>query len=174
MHACRLVILDAGLLALFVAGSLWVWPSMPDAFPIHFDLSGTPDRRAETTLFNWLLLPLLAIAIAALIHGIGQWVGRSPNALNMPNQERYDALPTEAKYDLARRAEHFLHAVAIGGTLLFATLQVASYQVAMKAAMEPPAYGRVSLWVFLTLGTVGFIVHMQKHIRVLEPPSSSR
>src|SRR5690242_6969948 len=51
--------------AMFVAAAL-VWPNVPDSVPVHFGLSGEPNRYAGK-VEGLLLLPLIALAVVLLL-----------------------------------------------------------------------------------------------------------
>lgn len=170
------MVLNAALLTVLVAASVWVWPLLPDQIPIHFNASGEADRMADATLLKWLLLPLVGVGVAGLVHGGGWWVERSPGMLNLPAQDAYDALPDDEKQIVARHAASFLHGTALGTTVLFATLQAASYQVATEPRTDLPWYGDAVVWAFLGLLLVGTVVHvvrLQRLVRSLHAGDAS-
>lgn len=97
---------NAGLLLLLFAGSLWVYPALPDQIPRHFGLAGGVDAYWQATLVHWMLLPVVALGVTAVIYGCAWIVGKNPSSVNVPNQQRYDALdPTDKRRVVRLRTE---------------------------------------------------------------------
>ena len=47
--------------------ALWIYPSLPEQIPVHFDMRGTPDRYADKSLFYFIILPIANILLYYLI-----------------------------------------------------------------------------------------------------------
>lgn len=65
---------------LLLAGTVWVWPRLPEVVPIHFGASGRPDGWGERV---WLLLlPTLGVGLYALFGAILNLL--PPQMYNLP------------------------------------------------------------------------------------------
>jgi uncharacterized membrane protein len=161
----RLHLLNAALLALLFVGSLWVWSDLPAQIPVHFDWTGAADRYAEATLLQWLLLPLLALAVAGTLYASAWWIERSVEGLNVPNQEAYDALSESEQQQVAALPLRYLYGLTTGILLLFGVLQAATYRMAVQGRDSMPAYHSVATGVFLVgllAATVGLVVAVHR------------
>lgn len=154
------------LLSLSVAGlwalSLALYPHLPERIPVHFGADGTPDRHAARTLATWLLLPVLASAIAG---GIGaalpRWIAHlaatgSP-ALNMPARRLFAALPPAARVRAVAPVLGALRFAAALVALLFGYIQVGSYRVAVgswQRLPELPAFAAVAAILGVVLASI--------------------
>lgn len=66
-------LLPVVLLILPIGGGLWLDPTLPDRIPRHFEFTGPADAYWDTTLFRWLLLPLVGLFSAASVY-VPIWV----------------------------------------------------------------------------------------------------
>ncbi len=75
--------------ALVVAAAL-SWPALPDRVPTHFDAAGQPDAWSDRSLALWLLMPLLAAALSALMDWSAQTIRRRPESplVNLPYKDQ--------------------------------------------------------------------------------------
>lgn len=166
----RLHLLNAALLALLVAGSLWTWSDLPAQIPVHFDWTGAADRYAEATLLQWLLLPLLALAVAGTLYASAWWIERRVEGLNVPNQEAFDALSAPEQRQVAALPLRYLYGLTTGVLLLFGGLQAATYHMAVQGRDTMPAYHSVATGAFLVgtlAATVWLVVAMQRRVNRL-------
>ena len=119
------------LLAALVGGSALAYPRLPARIPMHFGLSGTPDRWAETSLFSWFLLPLIAVALNLMLYGIAALTLRDARLINLPGKERLLALPVERQRAVLDRIRDGLGSLAVPLTLAFCLIQLGVYRTAM-------------------------------------------
>lgn len=56
-----------GVILAPVLYALWIYPSLPEQIPVHFDIRGTPDRYAEKSLFYCIILPVTNVLLYYLI-----------------------------------------------------------------------------------------------------------
>ena len=114
-----------------VAGAGWLWPDVPARIPVHFGLSGEPDRWVERSLLGWLELPLVGLALAAVMEGTAWWIQR-PGApgLNLPNKDAVLALPPERQRPVVGRVVRWLY--RLGGVVAvgFVLIQVGAWRAA--------------------------------------------
>ncbi len=88
-------------------GALWwraaVWyPRLPDRYPIHFDMSGTPDGWASKSVATWFLLPLVSLVMTALMMGLGlgginAMARHTPGLINIPRKDEFLRLSPEER-----------------------------------------------------------------------------
>lgn len=123
-------LLNLLLLAALLGGSAAAWSHLPERIPVHFDLSGTPDRWAETSWSSWFGLPLLAVGLNALLYGLAVVSTRDPRRVNLPGKERLLALPAERQQPVMATVREWLVALATPLTLAFCLIQLAIYRTA--------------------------------------------
>jgi uncharacterized membrane protein len=73
--------------------ALVTWQVAPDRVPLHFGLSGRPDRWGPRTVASWFGMPILATAMAFGMSWLGRWSLSRPERINMPGRDRLAALP---------------------------------------------------------------------------------
>lgn len=127
MSARHYRILNALLVLALLAGSAWAYPRLPGRIPIHFGLSGEPDRWAARSVISWYLLPAIAVATALGMHAISVYGTRWPEAWNLPEKRRFLALPRSAQAPIIERMQGFLAFTGLVVTALFSVLQAGIY-----------------------------------------------
>lgn len=139
----------AGQLAL--AGALY--PGLPEEIPLHFDELGRPDRWGPSDAVEWFLIPaLLALFGAALGYGIPPLAERlarnKSSLLNVPDRERFFALPEAARIRALRPVGIGVAVIGIELQVLMAFLMLGTVRVATADwdALPPIGiYGLVGL-----------------------------
>ncbi len=124
---------SAILLGALWLGSLLAWPHLPARIPTHFGLSGKADSWAETSLLSWFGLPLLALAIVLLNTVLARQLPTRPSLFNIPDKQRFLALPAEYQAPVILRLQDFLHWINAEIVLLFGLIQWAIYRTAVGA-----------------------------------------
>jgi uncharacterized membrane protein len=90
----RAVLTAVVALVLFMwAWALVTWSVAPDRVPLHFGLSGQPDRWGPRTVASWFGMPILAIAMVLGMSWLGRWSLSRPERINMPGKDRLESLP---------------------------------------------------------------------------------
>lgn len=114
---------------LVLAGALW--RGMPDRYPVHFDLFGTPTRWAEGPGM-WVLLVALASLSFGKMHLFQRFLLVDPDSslLNLPESQRFQRLPQERKIPVVRRANRMLGLLNTGLLLIYALILLLVYHVA--------------------------------------------
>ncbi|MEZ6036733.1 MAG: DUF1648 domain-containing protein [Planctomycetota bacterium] len=127
------------LLLLGAAAVWWLalaaWPTLPARIPMHFGLSGTPDRWADTSVWSWFLFPAMATVFAyALGFALPAWMRRlaATNSpwLNVPDATRFRALPTAHRVAVVDRAAAPLAVMGLEIMALFAWIVSGTARVA--------------------------------------------
>lgn len=140
MSIDRYRLLNLVLLAALFAGSAWAYPRLPGRIPMHFDLSGQPDRWAERSLFNWFLLPVFTAVLALFLHWIAGVAARNPHTWNVPDKGRFLAMSPGARAPIVARMQAFVAFVSVVVTLLMSAIQFAIFQAATEREPEPSAW----------------------------------
>ncbi len=156
-------LLNAGLL-IHAAAS---YDALPERLPVHFDVSGQPDRWADKSWSSWLALPLSAAGLTALLYlasGLVALARRKPKLLSLPHKEKFLALPAtqqEPVWQRLRAIPRWL-AVPTNGLMLYAQLSV----------WHTASSGRsMAVWPLLLLVgvmgaiTIGITVSMVRAVR---------
>lgn len=132
--------------------ALVYWGELPDSIPVHFGLNGEPDRFANKSVWSWFLWPafgtVMTVGIGFVVPGwIRGMAERNSPLLNMPNQERFRALPTEARLAVVDACVVPLQVMALVLNAMFGWLVFSSAQVALGHWQTLP------MWP-----TIGFVV----------------
>lgn len=145
---------NAFLLVLSIGASLWVFPSLPEAIPRHFNLVGTADAYWAATLPHWLFLPLVGVALTGLMYGIAWIVAWSAPRTSGPSRaERASPDPSHVRRGIAG-VQLYLYWTATGMLVLFGSLQWGVYRVATTSAEALPPIVRGTS-VVVILGVLG-------------------
>ena len=95
------VLVVAALVALW-SFAVIAWPDLPEQIPTHFDLQGNADAWDEPGFGSWFFLPTLATVLGGLLGlALPGWIRsmarRNSSMLNMPQRDKFRALPEEAR-----------------------------------------------------------------------------
>jgi len=132
-----LQIVNILLLAVLWAGSAMVWSSLPARVPMHFGLDGTPDRWAAPTFWEWFALPLIALGTTVLFLVLAWAVARRPGLVNIPDRERFLALPPAGRRPVTVKIQTLLHAIGAQTVLLMGSLQWSIYYASRGGNASP-------------------------------------
>lgn len=143
------------LLALW-AGSAWAYPRLPERIPVHFDLSGQPDRWEARSLASWFFLPAMAVGLAVFLHLAAALSARRPELWNVPDKRRFLALDAARQAPIVARLQTFMAALGVIIAVLLGVIQAAVYQATTGQARGLPVFAitgiAVSLLILLVLG----------------------
>ena len=121
-------VLATGLLAF----SIVAYPHLPAQIPQHFGIDGTADRWVATSWASWLLLPVLALVIAAFVCGMAAIIPTDLRKLNLPNKEQLLALPADRQLAVIAVVRNAMHWIAVIVFALLSLIQVEVYIVARE------------------------------------------
>lgn len=116
--------------------TLWHYPSLPEEIPIHFGLSGQPDRWGDKGMI--FFLPFLGSFLTFIILFISQ----HPNSFNYPVK-----ITAENKARQGALAQRMIHYVLLVINLLFLGLVSDSIHVAMGQQN-----GLKTFWLYVAIG----------------------
>lgn len=108
-----------------------VYGTLPDRIPTHFDFSGTATTFSDKRVWNWFDLTLAGVGSWALVTGIGGALPSRPHWFNFPEKERFLALPSEYQGPVIAEMRTMLDIVALGTALLFLSIHVTAWRVAL-------------------------------------------
>lgn len=107
------------------------YSSLPHTYPVHFDLSGTPNRWEMKSWINVLQLPLIQLGMVGFMATLTFWSVYSPRALAYLNLPPLDTtkmlkLPDEKQIEI-----RILSAIFISTIILFISLMftIINYQL---------------------------------------------
>lgn len=146
---CRL--LNLLMLGAMFAGSMMVYPTLPERFPIHFDLSGRPDAWMTRSVFAWLLLPILATAMAGLMEVMSRTSVGNPSLWNVPDKKRFLALTPAEQAPIVRRLRDYLAMVGTASTALLMLVQASVYDAATSPEPRLSTYVMAGVGLFVVI-----------------------
>lgn len=86
-------ILPWALLVGLFAFAFGTYDTLPAEIPTHVNSAGEPTRVVAKSLGKWLLLPLVALGVQALMAGISALLPKRPDLFNFPEKARLLTLP---------------------------------------------------------------------------------
>lgn len=154
MSTQRYRLLNAVLVLALFAGSTWAYPRLPERIPIHFDLSGQPDRWETRSFASWFMLPAIAAALALFLHAVSPYATRHPELWNLPDKRRFLALDEAAQAPIVARMQEFVAFVGVVVTALLGVIQAGIYRASVGAARGLPVWALAAIGAFLLVVTV--------------------
>jgi uncharacterized membrane protein len=112
--------LNSVLFTAYLILAVLLWLDMPERYPVHMDLSGSPNRWAEGPGM-WVLLVAITTISFIKSHLFQRYLFDDPDSflINVPHKARFKELPTERKVPVIRRANRMLGLVNTGMLLIF-------------------------------------------------------
>ena len=150
--------------------ALQAWPALPERIPMHFDLSGVPDRWGDKSLVSWFGLPALG-TLLGFVMGLllPRWVAgmarRNSPWLNVPDKKRFAALPEAARERAVQPLVLGLTWIVLLVQGMFAWIVVGSARVAMGEWPTMPAWPALSPLAVVLVVVVVMLVACQRRIR---------
>lgn len=133
------------------------FPQLPARFPVHFDISGAPDRWSERGA-AWFLLPALSIAILAffglIAWSIGPMCRGAPGLVNVPRKDLFVRLSPSGRESVLAPTRAFLAWVVSLVAWLFAYILEGTALVAVGRETTLPAW---PVFAFLALVLITLI-----------------
>jgi uncharacterized membrane protein len=78
-------VLYAVIIIATIAGTLYIYPSIPDLFPMHFDIAGNPDRYAEKSIVSAMFLPGMQVFLALIFWLVYIVIIRAKRVMDVEN-----------------------------------------------------------------------------------------
>ena len=150
----RWTMLTSALLVTMAGFSLWNFRTLPARYPIHFDLSGHPDRFAKGGSLEWFMLLGIALVVNALFFALATGLRKvDPALMNVPDKKRFLALPAERKAVVIEHLATMPLVIAFVVDLMMSALYVILNEVAHQR-MEPPSAAPVLTFVLTIAGVI--------------------
>jgi uncharacterized membrane protein len=132
-------ILNALFLALTTYTVLSAYPALPDRIPVHFGMSGTPDRwGSKSELFIIVAISWgLTVIFYALALSMPR-LARNPQYLNIPHKREFLKLPAERQAVYWELIREFMIAMTVSCNLLFFLIVRGTLHVIQKQAAGLP------------------------------------
>lgn len=166
-------LLNLLLLGALFAGSMMVYPDIPQRFPIHFGASGQPDGWATRSPLSWLMVPLIAAGSVLLLEAASRISVRNPQLWNVPQKSRFLALTPNERAPIIHRLQRFMALVGVMTTGLMAVVQASIYHAATGRAPGLPAYFLPALVVYMAI-VLGAALRMNRTVAALTRDAHDR
>jgi uncharacterized membrane protein len=160
-----------GILLVILAFSFFVYPALPSRIPIHFAFDGVPNGWADRSVWTWLMMPGIGLAIWGLMELIGHWIVSNPDNINVPNKDKYLALPSDRKREVAENVRVVLLWQVVALLVLFGAIQYSIYLASISPVIGERVNETIGLSV-LVLVPIGAIVLIVKLTRMIDRVSS--
>ena len=144
--------LNSALVLGFLVLAAVLWQGMPARYPVHFGLSGEPDRWAEGAGM-WVMIVVICSVSFGQTHLFQRFLVTDPDSalLNVPHKKLYLRLPGERKQVVMRRLNRFLGLVNTGVLLIFYCVLLLIYHTARNPDSAATAVTQWSFWIALAL-----------------------
>lgn len=140
--------------------ALLTWNVAPDRVPLHFGLSGEPDRWGPRTVASWFGMPVLATLLAFGLSCLGRWSLSRPALINMPGNERLRALPEAYRGPVH---QSLLDLMALAALETVVILSLVQWGIVKGAAGESTQGVMLLVLVAAVLGSPFLIAFMMLH-----------
>ncbi len=152
------------LLGITAAYAIVSWGGLPKKVPVHFSLGGTPNRWADkgAEMIIIFAMPfIITIFLYAIAFLLIPWMAKKhPAQMNIPNKEKFLALPAEKQNLLWDLTKEMLSAMAVSVNALFLYLIYETVQVALGVMNELQAVWMFPLMALLIAVIVIYTVMM--------------
>lgn len=152
MSTQRYRLLNAILIILLIAGSAWAYPRLPEEIPVHFSLTGEPDRWEARSPVSWFLLPAIGVVMALVMHAMSAYGAGRPEVWNLPEKRKFLALHPPDQAPIIARMQEFMARVGVAVTALFCVIQTGIYSASAGGEEWLP------LWVTAGIGVMVLVI----------------
>jgi uncharacterized membrane protein len=133
-----LLVVDLLLVVGLAVFAFAAFPTLPDRYPVHFGISGQPDRWVAGSSPEWFLLLGVAVAFNAVLLGTGFGLPRiNPRWINIPRKAQFLQLPRERQIAVLSGVTTMVLALAALFDLVFVGLYAMIYATAVRALASP-------------------------------------
>ncbi len=156
--------LNAVLLVCMVGMVLYFSKELPDKIPVHFDLDGTPNRWSGKGDLTIILAVALGINAFFYLFVVAiPWLRKHPALLNIPNKDRFLALPLEKQRVYWDLLKEFMAGIAVSMNILFLTAIWGTIRVGLGEAEKLPDW---AIWPGLILVLVVIVIYTPRLFRM--------
>ena len=110
------------------------YSNLPASIPQHLNAAGEVTRSTPTTWLSWMLLPLVAVLVQALMTGLTLVLPKRPDLFNLPEKERLLTLPPEYRSTVIPLMQQTVDALGALTVLVLFGVQVMLWRVALGHA----------------------------------------
>ena len=151
-----LITIHLVLLVVLVAIAVDGYLSLPDRYPVHFNLRGEADRWAERGGLAYWLLPPVPIVL-----GLGLlWLLKIPHHYNYPQKEQVNSWPKDKRQPVYLKLQEMMLSIAIGVDLVFIYAQFMAIESATGASFSP--WGMFVPILLIPAVVVGYLVGISR------------
>ncbi len=147
----RMRFVSWGLLLALLAHAAATYGALPDQVPTHLDLAGNPDRFTAKSVTSWFLLPAGGALLLILFEVMTAMMPSRPGMLNIPDKERFLALPRRWQAPVIAEAVLLMDVSAAGVLGVFGLVQWQLARIALGGGSSTPVL-TVLAPMFLTIG----------------------
>jgi uncharacterized membrane protein len=148
--------LNTVLFLLFLTLAVYLGLSLPDRYPVHFDLAGEPTRWEERGIGMWVLLVAIGSVSFGQLHLFQRFLLTDPDSrlLNVPYKEAFFRLPRERRIPVFRRMNRLLGLLNTSLLVTFTALLLVTWWSAHQPGAWPARASLWSLWLALAFALV--------------------
>lgn len=110
-------LLIVSAVGVLVTSALNWYPSLPKNFVIHMNGAGHPDGWAQRSALLRGLLPTIGVAFTVGLQALVRWLegsaAKNPSGINLPQREKFLALPIEGRRKVLAPIANYLRVTAV-------------------------------------------------------------
>lgn len=146
------------------------WFSLPEQVPVKFDFSGHPYRYEDKFTAFLMIMVIMPVLMTAIMYGLMilvEFSKKRPGLVNIPNKEKFFALPEDQQKPFWNLLKEFLAAMALSCNVMFVGIGMGIIEVAEGVSKTMP-FSYIGTGLTLVIG-VGIIypVYMFKIVKRL-------
>jgi uncharacterized membrane protein len=132
-------VLNVVFLALTTYTVLSAYPRLPDRIPVHFNITGDPDRWGSKSEILILVAVAWGLNILLYVFTLAMpSLARNPQRLNIPHKQEFLKLPAEKQAVYWELLREFMTGMTVAINLIFYLLISATLQVVLGKATALP------------------------------------
>lgn len=156
MSGKNIKFLFVGILFILSIGmSAMLYPDLPARYPVHFGLSGAPDRWADKSLVSWFLVPGVGGFILASLYGATVFTRKKPELINIINKEKFLRMSDAEREPVFNAMDNLFVTIGTSEQLLFGFIQ---YELYTAAVYPPGNIGTLLLPVIMGFSVVTLLI----------------
>ncbi len=132
-HVCNVLLLTG-----LTVYAIITWGELPAKVPVHFGFGGVPDRWAVKgfeIIFIYLMPWIITVLLYAVTYFLVPWmVKKHPGSVNIPNKEKFLALPAEQQRPVWICMNELMAAMCVMVNIIFCYLLHGTIAVATGRA----------------------------------------
>lgn len=167
VHGALLVV-DIMLLVGLLVFAVWTYGSLPDRYPIHFGVTGHPDRWANGDSLEWFVGPIIAVLLNGVLVAVTLFMPRIPPAyINVPHKTLFLSLTPNQQQQILRSSAGLILCVTLFANLTFFSVQVMVLMIAQGRLAAPNFLCPVSTMLLLAAIVTLWLFRIRRMVREL-------